>query len=143
MKPRRAVSRKLSLSEAAREFHVTRETVKRRLTAAEVEMKPGKWSIHTLHTALIGDLAEERIRKTRAEADILELDRSQRQKDLITMAEAEDVVRSYLLPVRDLILSAPSALSARVNPSDPELARLQLEEWVEDGLRHVRESNSK
>jgi len=136
-------SRTLTLTEAAREFRTTRETVKRRLRAAEVNLEPERWSIFAIHSAMVGDMSAERIRKTRAEADLLELDRRAREKELVSMDEAREVVRAFLTPARELLLSAPSALAARVNPSDPELARLELQDWVDNGVRKIREALQK
>ena len=66
-KPRRAIKptrhnkswtdHDLSISEAAKEFHSTPETIRRRLRAAEITHTEGKrYSIYVLHTALVGDL---------------------------------------------------------------------------------------
>ena len=130
----------LSISEAAKEFHSTPETIRRRLRAAEITHTEGKrYSIYVLHTALVGDLHAQRIRETRARADLLELERRKTEGDLVTMEEARSVIRQYLGPMRDILTTAPMALAARVNPADPELARMQLEQWSEDNLKKLHE----
>ncbi len=130
----------LSISEAAKEFHSTPETIRRRLRAAEITHTEGKrYSIYVLHTALVGDLHAQRIRETRARADLLELERRKTEGELVTMEEARNVIRQYLGPMRDILTTAPMALAARVNPADPELARMQLEQWSEDNMRKLRE----
>ncbi len=149
-KPRRAIKptrhnkswtdHDLSISEAAKEFHSTPETIRRRLRAAEITHTEGKrYSIYVLHTALVGDLHAQRIRETRARADLLELERRQTEGELVTMNEARGVIRQYLGPMRDILTTAPMALAARVNPADPELARMQLEQWSEDNLKKLHE----
>ena len=130
----------LSISEAAKEFHSTPETIRRRLRAAEITHTEGKrYSIYVLHTALVGDLHAQRIRETRARADLLELERRKTEGELVTMEEARNVIRQYLGPMRDILTTAPMALAARVNPADPELARMQLEQWSEDNLKKLHE----
>jgi len=130
----------LSISEAAKEFHSTPETIRRRLRAADITHAEGnRYSIYTLHVAMVGDLHAQRIRETRARADLLELERRKTEGDLVTMEEARSVIRQYLGPMRDILTTAPMALAARVNPADPELARMQLEQWSEDNMRKLRE----
>lgn len=130
----------LSISEAAKEFHSTPETIRRRLRAADITHAEGnRYSIYTLHVAMVGDLHAQRIRETRARADLLELERRKTEGELVTMEEARTVIRQYLGPMRDILTTAPMALAARVNPADPELARMQLETWSEDNLRKLRE----
>jgi hypothetical protein len=90
-----------------------------------------------------GDAKAQRLaqqtRRDKAQADLLELQRRQREGELVTMNEARGVIRQYLGPMRDILVAAPMALAARVNPSDPELARMQLETWSEDNMRKLRE----
>ena len=130
----------LSISEAAKEFHSTPETIRRRLRAADITHAEGnRYSIYTLHVAMVGDLHAQRIRETRARADLLELERRKTEGELVTMEEARTVIRQYLGPMRDILTTAPMALAARVNPADPELARMQLETWSEDNMKRLRE----
>lgn len=90
-----------------------------------------------------GDAKAQRLaqqtRRDKAQADLLELQRRQREGELVTMEEARNVIRQYLGPMRDILTTAPMALAARVNPADPELARMQLETWSEDNMRKLRE----
>lgn len=130
----------LSISEAAKEFHSTPETIRRRLRAADITHAEGnRYSIYTLHVAMVGDLHAQRIRETRARADLLELERRQTEGELVTMNEARGVIRQYLGPMRDILTTAPMALAARVNPADPELARMQLETWSEDNMKRLHD----
>jgi phage terminase Nu1 subunit (DNA packaging protein) len=78
-------------------------------------------------------------RDRNASADLKELERREREKELVTMDEAKDVIRQYLGPMREILVTAPMALAARVNPADPELARMQLETWSEDNLKKLHD----
>lgn len=78
-------------------------------------------------------------RDRNASADLKELERREREKELVTMEEARSVIRQYLGPMRDILVTAPMALAARVNPADPELARMQLETWSEDNLKRLHD----
>lgn len=78
-------------------------------------------------------------RDRNASADLKELERREREKELVTMDEAKDVIRQYLGPMREILTTAPMALAARVNPADPELARMQLETWSEDNLKRLHD----
>ena len=78
-------------------------------------------------------------RDRNASADLKELERREREKELVTMDEAKDVIRQYLGPMREILVTAPMALAARVNPADPELARMQLETWSDDSMKRLRD----
>jgi len=90
-----------------------------------------------------GDLKTRRMaaqaHRDEEEAKLIGLKRRKTEGELVTMQEARSVIRQYLGPMRDILTTAPMALAARVNPADPELARMQLETWSEDSLRRLRE----
>lgn len=90
-----------------------------------------------------GDAKAQRLaqqtRRDKAQADLLELQRRKTEGELVTMDEAKSVIRQYLGPMRDILTTAPMALAARVNPADPELARMQLETWSEDNLKRLHD----
>lgn len=90
-----------------------------------------------------GDAKAQRLaqqtRRDKAQADLLELQRRKTEGELVMMDEAKAVIRQYLGPMRDILTTAPMALAARVNPADPELARMQLETWSDDNMRKLRE----
>lgn len=135
---------KLNVQSAAAQFGVSRDTLKRGLVAMGIKVGWGaKFDLRQIYRALAGDLKEERTRETRAKADLLELKRAEREKDLVPMADAEALVQSVLLPVRDIWLAMPAALAARCNPGDPELARAQLQSWVDDSIRSVQPKEEK
>ncbi len=85
------------------------------------------------------ELVTATVRDRNASAALKELERKQREGELVTMEEARSVIRQYLGPMRDILTTAPMALAARVNPADPELARMQLETWSEDNLKKLHD----
>jgi hypothetical protein len=138
---------KTSINQLSQLTRLDRATIKRRLQAAGVAIPKGeKLDLATVLPVLVkGDpstadeLRAKRIAHTAAKTALLELDRKQREQELVEMGEAEAMIRSTLLPIRSLILSAPAVLAAKVNPSDPEHARAQIQSWVDNGLKTIRE----
>lgn len=90
-----------------------------------------------------GDLKTRRMaaqaHRDEEQAKLIQLQRRKTEGELVTMEEARTVIRQYLGPMRDILTTAPMALAARVNPADPELARMQLEQWSEDNLKKLHE----
>ena len=84
------------------------------------------------------DFLFEKAREAKARADLLEMKRSRGEKETVHIEEAEAMIRSALQPVRELLLSAPSTLAARCNPTDPTIARAAVTAWVDEGLRVCR-----
>jgi hypothetical protein len=90
-------------------------------------------------TASMGDLERERTRLTRAEANIKEMEEALKRGDLVPMEEAKAMVQAANMPVRQRLDNAASELAPLVNPSDPEHARAQIEQWIEKTLRLITE----
>ena len=90
-----------------------------------------------------GDLKTRRMaaqaHRDEEQAKLIQLQRRKTEGELVTMEEARTVIRQYLGPMRDILTTAPMALAARVNPADPELARMQLETWSEDNLKRLHD----
>jgi hypothetical protein len=55
----------------------------------------------------------------------------------ITTEAAQTVFVGFLMRLRGLLDTMPSALAAKANPSDPEHAREQLERWRDESLFKV------
>jgi hypothetical protein len=55
-------------------------------------------------------------------------------KITITTQSAQSTFTAFLARLRGLIDSMPGALAAKVNPSDPDHAREQLERWRDESL---------
>lgn len=126
----------LTLEQAASEFHVSRETVKKRLRAAEIEYSPGdRLSIFHVHTAVVGDLHQEKIRLTRAQADIAELEKRKTEGELVTMDEAKSVLSDTLVQIRTELMAMASSIAQACNPANPEQARAVIHAKVSEVLR--------
>ena len=52
-----------------------------------------------------------------------------RQKVTITTIDAQSAFTGFLLRLRGLMDTMPSSMAAKTNPSDPDHAREQLEQW--------------
>jgi len=89
-------------------------------------------------TAVVGDAGAERARKTKAESRLLELKLRQQQDELVPLAEAENLLRDVLFPIRQWVLALPASACSRCNPADPQLARDALQRIVDDALPTLR-----
>jgi hypothetical protein len=86
----------------------------------------------------LGTLEEEKIRLTRAEANVRELEERKLRGELVELGGAEHLYTEAILPVRQRIIALPTEACARCNPSDPQLAREALAAWVDDALPLIR-----
>lgn len=132
-------ARSITLAAAAYEFAIPRATLRRKLNAAGIPIGDGElYTVAQIHSALMGSLESERIRETRARADLLELERSEKQRDLVPMGEVDTILVSTHLPIRQRLMALPSEAAARCNPTDPQIAREALDRWVTDSLPMLR-----
>lgn len=132
-------ARALTLAEAADEFGKPRTTLRRKLIAAGISVADGEtYTVAQIHAALMGSLEAERIREVRARADLLELERLEKQRDLVPMAEVDAKLVATHLPIRQRLMALPAEAAARCNPADPQLAREALDRWVADSLPLLR-----
>ncbi|MBI5384252.1 MAG: hypothetical protein HZA90_06150 [Verrucomicrobia bacterium] len=128
-----------TLTSAAVEFGVSKETLKRGLGASGIEIKRGKtFSTREIVRALHGDLKFERTRRERAEANKAEIQVALLARRAMPVNEAQRIFNRLFLPVREAFLAAP-ALASLVNPGDPEHARQHLENYCDQCLKLCRE----
>jgi hypothetical protein len=94
-----------------------------------------------LFDAMPGEMTFEdaRRRKEIAEAKIAEAEAQQLDDGWVAMPQVEEWVVGRLLPVRQRLISLPADVCARCNPSDPELARVALQEWSDETLKFARD----
>lgn len=139
-KQRAQNARQMTLREAADEFGVSHETLRRRLAKEEIPVGAGvTYTVAQVHRVLAGELEHERIRSERARASLLEYERAEKERELVSLAEVQAMYSESLLPVRQRFLALPSEAAARCNPSDPEFARAALQRWVDDAFPIIRE----
>lgn len=124
-----------TITDAAREWGIDDETLKRRLTQAGVKLEKGAtYTTRQISDAVVGSLQREKIRLTSADADLKERDRFERDGILIRVDDAKKLIADALGPIRSSLVSWPMALASRCNPGDPELARVVLAEAVKNLL---------
>lgn len=129
---------------AAKEFGVSRETILRGLRGAGVDTKKNAaYPTRLIHKILAGDLKAEKIRETRARADLLELERREKEREIITLSEAQAHQSAVLAPIRQRLMALPAEMASRTNPIDPKFARKALERWRDESLKGWREEIAK
>lgn len=132
---------KMTCNEAAKEFGMSPAALKRHLVQAGQDTERGKkFTIREILRAVQGDLKAEKTRETRERANLLELERMEKEGELMPVEEAQKLIRNAFVPVRQRLLALPSEAATRANPSDPVLSRTVLQQWVDDSLVLIRES---
>lgn len=134
---------KWTIQRAATEFGVDAKTIRSGLARNEVAVKKGRGSSYTtrqITAAIFGDLKGERIRETRARADLLELKRKEREAQLVPMDVARKVLADVLTPLRTELLAMSATVAVRTNPGDPELARRIIHEHATQILQRTSDA---
>jgi hypothetical protein len=80
-------------------------------------------------------LAQSKILAQSAETEERLLAVAKDQGQLLTVGQAREAFGSILLDIRKLLDAAPAALSAKVNPGDPDHARMIIDDWRNGVLR--------
>jgi hypothetical protein len=78
-------------------------------------------------------LLRAQVGKEEANRKLRELELERQTENLVPIAEAKEVIRKVLEPLRSLLDALPKAAALQANPNDPILA----EEAIRDGLRRV------
>jgi phage terminase Nu1 subunit (DNA packaging protein) len=110
---------KWNLHTAAREFGVSRETIKKRLTVAEIEKK-ATYTTREIVRAIFGDIDSEKLRLCREQADKLELENAESRKTMVPVGDLVPLLGKFL-----------SAARARLD-GDPKLEREEKDKIIED-----------
>ena len=97
-----------SMEAASVEFGIHHATLAKRLKAQSIgHGEDGLWSTAQICAAVFGDIAGERLRKTREEADQLALKNAQIRSELIPLAEASERVGKWAVAIKEKILASP------------------------------------
>jgi phage terminase Nu1 subunit (DNA packaging protein) len=125
-----------NLKEAALALGIHEETLAKNMVKSGLAVEPGKkYTLREVFAGYMGgDLKMEQTRKTRAEADAKELENQITQGNIIEREAAEKLIADRLAPIRSKLVAAPTGLASRLNPTDPELAKSVLEDWVGEVL---------
>ena len=101
-----------------------------------------KWAFTSGDAQEAIDIAYERARAQRLQADLLAMDKDERAKDTIRLAEAQELIRDALAPVRQRLIALPAEMAHRTNPADPAFARRALEDWRRECLAYCQAQTS-
>lgn len=138
---------KLSVRQLSEEFGISHQKLLGALKRSGVATgRDKKVTIKQAYDALTsrsdskGDMQSERLRKLREEANLLEIERMREERTLVPMAEVQEMVGKYTAPIRSGLLALPVSMSVRCNPTDPELSKKELADWVNVFLRKTTEA---
>ncbi|MCP5525374.1 MAG: hypothetical protein H7A47_01030 [Verrucomicrobiales bacterium] len=116
----------------------------RRLRSAGVQVRPrAEYPALVIMNALLRDISQLRGRKIEEEVLLLELERRQKEADLVPMDAALEVITRTLLPVRQRLMALPSEMSARCNPTDPVHSEKALDDWLQRSLAVIQSAIGK
>lgn len=93
---------------AAREFDIDRRTLAKNLIAADImpDESDGRFSTKQITTAVFGDLEREKIRRERAEADLAEMKRDEKRRELVPFVAVDQTWTAIVAAIRQEILAA-------------------------------------
>ena len=122
------------------DFH----TLKKRLLAAGVEIKPRKtYCARVVFRAWTGDKEQAQAREANARAEILEHKLRIERGELFSSEEWDKRFNQFVMPIRARLLSMPAECAVNCNPADPQFARAALDLWVKENLPKMREAVEK
>ena len=130
---------KWSIRRAATEFGRSAETITRGLRRQGLDVTPGKtWTTRQIYSSITSDGQEARAREANASAELKEHQLAVEKGELFRRDMVNSIIGKVGVYVRQTLLEMPHALSQRVNPSDPYLAKEALMGWVDDTLAQLR-----
>lgn len=128
-----------SLQSWATAAGMDRRTLETRLIKAGYrtpEKKGGKIPFRKILVALVGDKEAETVRNLKLEADRKEREEAEASGKLFPMGELDEWINNnYVVPMANILSSAPTTLDTRCNPEHPETARKVIEDWVEMAVK--------
>lgn len=135
----------LSQTVMARELGISSERLKRQAAKAGFDLKPRqKLSIRDAFKIMAGgDLQAEKIRETAVRADLMELERREKEGETVTLSKVQEMLQQMMAPIRARLNAMPSELANRTNPTDPQLAKEAAEKWRDEAVKLIREEGSK
>ena len=83
-------------------------------------------------------LRDEKVRETRARADLFEIEKRVKERELVPLDEAHAIITKALAPARQRFIALPAEMAARTNPTDPAFSRKALEQWRDEALKTCR-----
>jgi hypothetical protein len=128
-----------TVTRAASEFGFDPKTVTARLKAIGLTPRSGR-TFHTreITKALFGDLDTEKLLEVRERRKLLEKENATLDRTLVSMTEAEEILNNCLFPIDQRLAALPIEAAPLCNPSDPQLARAELQRWVDRNRPKIR-----
>ena len=128
-------NKKWTIRNAAIEWGVSTETISRGLRRQGIEIKTGKtYTTRQIDASIHVDGKEARAREANARAEMTTYELKELKGELFRREVVNSMIAKVGLYVSQAMLEMPHLLSQRVNPSDPELARIELDVWAQDFL---------
>ena len=123
-----------TLNQASREFGVHREQLERRRRALSIEAgQDGCFSSQQVSAMLFGDKEAETIGKLAAERRQIELKNALTEGELISVAYVIRLAESFLVPVRQRILSSGLSEDERAEILD-DLVKFGEVDWKSEAI---------
>ena len=135
----------VSQTAAAKALGISRERLHRQCAKAGIEVKARqKLTFREVVRAMTGgNMEAEKLRETSARADLLELDRREKEKELVSLSDVQDMLQQMMAPIRSRLNAMPTELANRVNPTDPQLAKDAAQRWVDEAVKVIRKEGQK
>jgi len=130
---------RLTVNRASTELGIDRHTLTTRLKKIGLDPRPGRtFSLREIVRAFVGDHEQEKILETRVRRELLELEKAKADRTLVPLAEAEEILNNCLFPIDQRLAALPIEAAPLCNPSDPQLARAELQRWVDRNRPKIR-----
>lgn len=122
-----------TLASASTNFGVHRDTLQKRLIANEIRpSEDGTYSTAQITKAVFGDIAGEKLRKAKADADKAEMDAAHRAGELILSRDVELRWMDMAIRIRKTVEKAHFLTPEQREKMVEVLAKLKLEDPEED-----------
>jgi hypothetical protein len=131
-----------SLQAWATAFGMERRTLEARMVKAGLTVSKNGALIpaRKIYVALVGDKQAEEIRALKLDNEERERRAAESDGRLVDRQLIEQQLTEFFtLPLMQALVALPTTLDARCNPGDPALARVALQQWVEETKRLTRE----
>ena len=116
-----------NLERASVEFSLNPRTLSQRIHRAAIKPdKDGKFSTAQICAAVFGDIQGQRLRKTTAEADKIELDNARERGEVVELAQTLNAWEVAILNAKERFIRIPTKLTARYVVGMPQVEFTKL-----------------
>jgi len=125
--PRTETKLRWNLNKAALEFGKDQKTISRGIKRLGLEPgTDGKFSTAQICAAVFGDIQGQRLRKTTAEADKIELDNARERGEVVELAQTLNAWEVAILNAKERFIRIPTKLTARYVVGMPQVEFTKL-----------------